>query len=83
MDQNNLIAQLIPWYQKYLLDTEIAEEKAAAKLRPSIEFEAEPDDSVDLVEQVESSDKLLEGVPEMEVKVDEEIEPEIKTESTE
>jgi len=81
MDQNNLIAQLIPMYQKYLSDTEIVEEKAAAKLRPEGDAEAEEIEGSD--ELSEESFEQPEEAAETEVEADEETELETDSEPDE
>lgn len=50
MEQNNLIAELIPMYQKFIANKKATEEKAAAKLRP------EKEENISLEEEVEEAE---------------------------
>jgi hypothetical protein len=90
MDQNNLIAFLIPVYQKFISGKQFVEGKADAKLRPKAEAETEsleapeqlieePDDSpADVPETEEKADEKLEETPEenQEFELEFEVEPE-------
>ncbi|MEM9773389.1 MAG: hypothetical protein AAF902_02330 [Chloroflexota bacterium] len=72
MDQNSLIAQLIPKYQKFLFSEIEKEEKAAAKLRPTEEKEeGEIESSVEEVTEEITEEVEVPNVSEDETEEDE------------